>query len=208
MNNLQVMNEVKTISSREVAEMMEVRHADLIGKIEIHTTILEKVNDLKIKVVDLWQLSSYKDAKGETRKEYQVTKKGCEFLAHKTTGEKGDLFTQTLKWTEQGREMWFLAKDVANWIEHKNPSKMIEDAELDNTELVKNFIEITYSYGNSSRTRKQESLFLTEDGLYEVLMQSRKPIAKAFRKEVKQNIKSHRLKRCGRKPHVDKFRLC
>lgn len=88
MNNLQVMNEVKTISSREVAEMMEVRHADLIGKIEIHTTILEKVNERNFSLVDLWQLSSYKDAKGETRKEYQVTKKGCEFLAHKTTGEK------------------------------------------------------------------------------------------------------------------------
>lgn len=111
MNNLQVMNEVKTISSREVAEMMEVRHADLIGKIEIHTTILEKVSERNFSLVDLWQLSSYKDAKGETRKEYQVTKKGCEFLAHKTTGEKGDLFTQILKWTEQGREMWFLTED-------------------------------------------------------------------------------------------------
>lgn len=44
-------------------------------------------------MVDLWQLSSYKDAQGKERKEYQVTKKGCEFLAHKTTGEKGDLFT-------------------------------------------------------------------------------------------------------------------
>ena len=84
---------VQTVSSREVAEMMEVRHADLIGKIERHTTILEKVNERNFSLVDLWQLSSYKDAKGETRKEYQVTKKGCEFLAHKTTGEKGDLFT-------------------------------------------------------------------------------------------------------------------
>lgn len=31
----------------------------------------------------------------------------------------------------------------------------------------------------------KEMWFLTEDGLYEVLMQSRKPIAKAFKKEVK-----------------------
>ena len=30
-----------------------------------------------------------------------------------------------------------------------------------------------------------EYWFLTEDGLYEVLMQSRKPIAKQFKKEVK-----------------------
>jgi Rha family phage regulatory protein len=88
MNNL-----VQSISSREVAEMMEVQHKNLISKIEKHTEILEKVNELNFKLVDLWQLSSYKDAKGETRKEYQVTKKGCEFLAHKTTGEKGDLFT-------------------------------------------------------------------------------------------------------------------
>ena len=31
----------------------------------------------------------------------------------------------------------------------------------------------------------QETWFLTEAGLYEVLFQSRKPIAKAFKKEVK-----------------------
>lgn len=89
-------------------------------------------------------------------------------------------------------EPLFLAKDVANWIEHTNVSKMIEDAELDNVELVKDFIEITYSYGNGFRTRKQESLFLTEDGLYEVLMQSRKPIAKQFKKEVKKILKQIR----------------
>ena len=77
MNELMSSNgKVKTISSREVAKMMEVRHDNLMNKIEKHSEILQKVNDLKIKVVDLWQLSSYKDTKGETRKEYQVTKKG------------------------------------------------------------------------------------------------------------------------------------
>ena len=106
MNNLEVkLNEgtAQTISSREVAKMMEVRHDNLMNKIEKHTAILQKVNDLKIKVVDLWQLSSYKDAKGETRKEYQVTKKGCEFLAHKTTGEKGDIFT--IRYMDRFEEM-------------------------------------------------------------------------------------------------------
>ena len=162
--------------------MMEVRHADLIGKIEIHTTILEKVSERNFSLVDLWQLSSYKDAKGETRKEYQVTKKGCEFLAHKTTGEKGDLFTQTLKWTEQGREMWFLAKDVANWIKHSKPDVMIKSVDEDEKVKVNNVYVEGRNGGNGV-------WFLTEDGLYEVLMQSRKPIAKAFKKEVKQNIK-------------------
>ena len=84
---------VQTVSSREVAEMMEVRHYNLMNKIEKHNQILSNVTDLNFKVSDLWQLSSYKDSTGRTLKEYQVTKKGCEFLAHKTTGEKGDLFT-------------------------------------------------------------------------------------------------------------------
>ena len=36
--------------------------------------------------------------------------------------------------------------------------------------------------------------FLTEDGLYEVLMQSTKPIAKSFKKEVKKILKELRIK--------------
>ena len=38
----------------------------------------------------------------------------------------------------------------------------------------------------------QSALFLTEDGMYEVLMQSRKPIAKQFKKQVKIIFKSIR----------------
>lgn len=87
----------------------------------------------------------------------------------------------------------FLAKDIAEWIEHSNVAKMIEDAQLDEDELIKDFIEITYSYGNDFRTRKQEVFLLTEDGLYEVLLQSKKPIARVFRKEVKMILKSIRL---------------
>lgn len=84
---------IQTISSRDVAKMMEKRHDHLLRDIEKHTAILEKVSEPNFGVADLWILSSYLDAQGKERKEYQVTKKGCEFLAHKTTGEKGDIFT-------------------------------------------------------------------------------------------------------------------
>ena len=40
--------------------------------------------------------------------------------------------------------------------------------------------------------QNREMWFLTEDGLYEVLMQSRKPIAKKFKKEVKKILKQIR----------------
>ena len=51
--------------------------------------------------------------------------------------------------------------------------------------------KLTYTICNSGQNR--EMWFLTEDGLYEVLMQSRKPIAKQFKKEVKKILKSIRM---------------
>lgn len=77
----------------------------------------------------------------------------------------------------------FLAKDVAKWIEHSNPSKMV--ATIDEEEKT----TLTISYNGNMTTNQ---LFLTEDGFYEVLMQSRKPIAKEFKKEVKKILKQIR----------------
>lgn len=76
----------------------------------------------------------------------------------------------------------FLAKDVASWIEHSNPTEMVrtidEEEKLNSTIL--------------SGGQRREVTFLTEDGLYEVLMQSRKPIAKEFKKCVKQILREIR----------------
>ena len=74
----------------------------------------------------------------------------------------------------------FLAKDVAEWIgyEVSNVSKMVKN--IDDDEKI------------ITRTNNTSATFLTEDGLYEVLMQSRKPQAKAFKKEVKKILKEIR----------------
>ncbi len=76
----------------------------------------------------------------------------------------------------------FLAKDVAEWIEHSNARMMLQSVD-DDEKVVKN----AYTLGGN-----QEQWFLTENGLYEVLMQSRKPIAKEFKKQVKEILKSIR----------------
>lgn len=76
----------------------------------------------------------------------------------------------------------FLAKDVAEWIEHNKPNELI--ANVDDTEKLKAII--------SHSGQNREMWFLTEDGLYEVLMLSRKPIAKKFKKEVKKILKTIR----------------
>lgn len=55
--------------------------------------------------------------------------------------------------------------------------------------------------------RQGETWFLTEDGLYEVLMQSRKPQAKQFKKGVKEILKSIRRTGCYSVTNVIKDRV-
>ena len=81
----------------------------------------------------------------------------------------------------------FLGKDVAEWIEYSktsqgyyNVSKMLMTIDEDE--------KITITNSNSGG----KSVFLTEDGLYEVLMQSRKPIAKQLKKKIKTHLKQMR----------------
>ena len=78
------------LSSREVATMMEVGHPELLRKIK---KINEDFTQSKIAFSKYWTESSYKDASGKSNREFLITKRGCEFLAHKTTGTKGNLFT-------------------------------------------------------------------------------------------------------------------
>lgn len=79
-------------------------------------------------------------------------------------------------------EPLFLAKDVAEWIEHTQPSKMVETVDEDEKLMGTIFLS----------GQNREVWMLTEDGLYEVLMQSRKQIAKQFKKGVKEILKTIR----------------
>ena len=82
-------------------------------------------------------------------------------------------------------EPLFLAKDVTEWLDMdvSSTNKML--SRVDDDEKL---------FGTIFRAgQNREMWFLTEDGLYEVLMQSRKPIAKQFKKQVKQILKALRL---------------
>ena len=78
----------------------------------------------------------------------------------------------------------FLARDVAEWIEYdkEKVGQMLNT--IDNDE--KMTLPIYYS------GQVRNMWFVTEDGLYEVLMQSRKPIAKEWKKKVKEILKEIR----------------
>jgi prophage antirepressor-like protein len=83
-------------------------------------------------------------------------------------------------------EPLFLAKDVAEWIEHSNHRAMLDSVDEDEKIKLDPGVSIPYAGGD------KEQWFLTEDGLYEVLMTSRLPIAKMFRKGLKQFLRDVR----------------
>jgi len=108
---------VQTVSSREVAEMMEVRHSDLLEKIE---KINKDFENGKIRSQKYWIEGTYKvPGNNKTYREFQITKLGCEFLAHKSTGTKGNLFTA--RYMDRFEEMEKTLK------EQNTPSYMIEN---------------------------------------------------------------------------------
>ena len=83
----------QVIDSRDVAKMVGKSHAHLMR--DIRDYIDDILTDPKLDSLDFFIESSYKDAKGEVRKCYLLTKQGCEFVANKLTGRKGTIFTAT-----------------------------------------------------------------------------------------------------------------
>lgn len=69
---------------------IDKEHSKLLRDIRRY---IEQFNEAKIGFVDFFRENTYKDAKGETRLCYRITKKECEFIAHKLTGVKGTVFT-------------------------------------------------------------------------------------------------------------------
>lgn len=92
MNQLQVIeqNGQLLVGSREVAEMIGKRHSDLLVSIEIYCKHLANGN---FRLPDFFIKSNYRDAQGKERPCYLLTRKGCDMVANKLTGEKGVLFT-------------------------------------------------------------------------------------------------------------------
>lgn len=78
--------------SRDVAEMVGKQHAHLMRDIKGYAEIL---NESNFGLVNFFIESTYKDSKGETRPCYLLTRKGCDMVANKMTGQKGVLFTAT-----------------------------------------------------------------------------------------------------------------
>lgn len=78
----------------------------------------------------------------------------------------------------------FEASDVAGWLDIQNVSQMLKQADIPDNQKG---IFLKYTLGGN-----QNSLFITEDAMYDVLMSSRKKEAKPFRREIKSYLKQIR----------------
>lgn len=104
-----------TISSMEVAEMMNKEHKNVLRDIRKYIQYIESPegtsisksksdflngllkNELtsnnKFNASDFFKEAFYTDSQGKIQPYFEITKKGCDFLAHKATGQKGAKFT-------------------------------------------------------------------------------------------------------------------
>lgn len=80
----------QTIGSMEVAEMIGKEHKDLLRDIRRYC---EQLGESKIALTDFFSETTYLTVQNKQMPCYKVTKKGCEFIAHKLTGIKGTEFT-------------------------------------------------------------------------------------------------------------------
>lgn len=97
----------QTLTSMEVAEMIGRGHKELLRSIRLYEKNMEKVAERTNapgkenargesspgSKDEYFKESTYEDANGQSRPYFNVTKKGCEFIAHKMNGIKGTEFT-------------------------------------------------------------------------------------------------------------------
>lgn len=98
MNNIITTTNLETITSMEVAQMIEKDHAKLLRDIHRYINQIEKINETKIgqsKIgfTDFFIESTYITSQNKIQPCYNITHKGCEFIANKLTGIKGTEFT-------------------------------------------------------------------------------------------------------------------
>lgn len=89
-------NNTQTITTLEIAEMMEMEHSKLLRKLDGGSDrkgYVEILGEAHLGVTDYFIKSTYTTEQNKEMPCYKVTKLGCDFLANKFTGEKGIIFT-------------------------------------------------------------------------------------------------------------------
>ena len=156
-----------TLDSREVATMIEKEHKELLRDIRRYTEQMDEANKVsfekgegterKIALGDFFKESSYLDANNQSRPCYQVTRKGCEFIANKLTGIKGTEFT--VRYINRFHEMEAALEGEKDIYKIKNTSlgeitsfvremdKVMRDQDSNPSDIAEAFKEVCGQFG-------------------------------------------------------------
>lgn len=147
------------LDSREVAGMVGKRHKNLLSDIRGY---VEELNELKIQPVDFFRETVYKDAKGQERPCYDITKKGCEFIAHKLTGIKGTEFTA--RYINRFHDMEDIIREEIPKKQDKPKKEKLTSVNM----MVKNIREALHDAGVDSKYIAAEVVRIYSDSGYPV----------------------------------------
>lgn len=174
------------VDSREIAEMTNKRHADLVRSIESYLEVLGQ--NAKLRSDDFFLESSYQAGTGKQYKHYLLTKKGCDMVANKMTGEKGILFTATyvdafyqmqeqIKQTAISMSDSYMIEDpvqrAKRWIEEQQEKLMLEQ-EIGELKPKADYVdEILKSNGTMTATQIAADYGLSANKLNKILNEAR-----------------------------------
>lgn len=159
MNEFQLtnMNGELYADSREVAEVIERPHSDLLKSIRKYCEFL---TEGKISVSEYYIPAQYEDSTGRELPCFLITKKGCDMIANKLTGRKGVLFTAAyVSAFERMREQL----STQNSLQHF-PAKSTSAGEV--SSLIKNVrIVMERQESHPRKIAKQTELLLVHFGI-------------------------------------------
>lgn len=163
MNNLQIINQngQLLVDSRNVAEIIGRPHNDLIKSIRTYSEYLTK-GDFPLS--DFFIIHTYKDGTGRELPCFLLTRKGCDMVANKLTGEKGTLFTAAYvtKFEEMENnkavDLTGLSPQLQILIQQEQEIKHLKDRQ-DNTEQQISTIKETFLQRDDNWRQKINGLF-------------------------------------------------
>lgn len=143
--------------SREVAAMLERSHGNLARSIRTYVQYLSRC---KIDSAEFFIESSYRDEQGKSRLCYKLTEKGCDFVANKTTGEKGAVFTAQYVSAFHAMRNYLLEINSPVWQDTRSLGKQVRKEE---TAAIKTLVDYATAQGSRNAQRYYTSLSTLAD---------------------------------------------
>ncbi len=146
--------------SREVAEMVDQQHKELLRTVRSYIGILTGAG---LRSLDFFIPHTYQDAKKEIRPCFLLTRKGCDMVANKMTGDKGVLFTAAYVTQFEEMEKQLLAPRPLSEKEQLKASMRLSLETSEEVEVLKEKVgsledklenQMTLDYGMQRRLQK------------------------------------------------------